>query len=394
MPNDSSDREPRRADARLLAEDGTVLFSGLRVVSTSARYEIVRGIDAIDHTPFAIKAPRFDEAQQACLALEQAVLCTEGAGLPGEARLLNATVGDGAPAQSVLVLPWVAGKRLDRYVAENGPTGLDPEVAIGIARDVHSALEALHAAGFVHRRVCPEHVLVDAEGRATLIGMSHATARSSAHPGGGTFESDPYAAPEIQRELSGRFNTPRADVYALGMLLAYAATGERPTGNVSAPLTRTGFLRLYDQPEGIGLLIGRCTQPLQKNRISMRGLGEWLRADALPTRSSPGFGPLELIAAWAARDPADMAVSTLSPGPLVNRSAPAAVAEPRVPSEIAPSEPAVALAGPTPSPAPPSPAPLEEPEPATAARRWPRAIGGGIVLLAAIAMAWLRLRSG
>ena len=384
MPSLPTPRTTPKPTASLLTQDGTPRFVALQHVATSARYDIARGVDATTQAPTALKAPQLDDARDACLALEVDALATEDAALPSGGAVVFVTPDAGTAAHPVIAMPWVSGKRLDRYVAENGPTGLAPSAAIGIVRDVHGALAALHAAGFVHRRVCPEHILVRPDGRATLIGLSHATRKSSAHPGGGTFEGDPYAAPEIQRELSGRFNTPRADVYALGMVLAYAATGERPTGNVSAPLTRTGFLRLYDQPEGIGLLIGRCTQPLQKNRIGMRTLGEWLRADALPTRTTPGFGPLELIAAWAARDPADMAVSTLSPGPLVNRSATALPAsEPEAPT----SEPPPAL----PESAPVEPAPVE-PVAIAPASRLPRLALSVAVLAVGLALAWLRLR--
>lgn len=246
--------------------------------------------------------------------------------------------GDGAWHPAV-AWDWVPGTRLDAYVARKGPTGLPPSDALAIAADVHGALAALHDAGFVHRRPTPEHVIVDDTGRATLIGLGRATRKRTAHPDGQPLD-DPYVAPEVQRERSGRFHTWQADVFSFGLLLAYLATGERPTGNVTAPLTRDAFLRLHDQPEGVALLIGRCTQPLQKNRIGMRELGAFLSMETLPDRRTAGFGPLELIAAWGSRDPSDLRVGSLTPGPLVNRTgaAPGSMPAPAEPSGQPPAD--------------------------------------------------------
>jgi serine/threonine protein kinase len=196
----------------------------------------------------------------------------------------------------------------------------------------------LHRAGIVHRCLTPEHVIISDDGRATLIGLGNAALKSGPPPLYKTSVDEAFSAPETVNELSGRFNTPRADVYGFGLLASFAATAQRPTGSVHAPLTRVAAERLESQPEGVSLLIAKCLQPLQKNRIgSMRQILPLLEeVEALPTPTTAGFGPLIMLAPWFNDDdPGALRVGHLSPGPLVDRPKPAEApkAEPAPPPE-------------------------------------------------------------
>ncbi len=335
----------------------------------------------VDHSgrPRALRVLR-DDSQIAAKAaqLELAAGQVASSTLPeGLERHEVRPSGSNAAWRHAVSWTWVPGTRLDAWLARNGPTGLPPAIALTIARDVYQALSALHAAGFIHRRPTPEHIIIDDDGRATLVGLGHVTPKKKPHPDAAPLD-DPYVAPEARQERSGRFHTWQADAFTFGLLLAYLATGERPTGNVTAPLTRDAYLRLHDQPEGLALLVGRCTQPLQKNRIPWRELGTHLDVSSLPDRKTPGFGPLELIAAWGSRDPADLRVGSLSAGPLVNRTASAD--EPRS-NPTAPE----AVAG----------APAGEAPPATtepAGNSWLALAVSMAVVVGGAVLAWLRLR--
>lgn len=236
-----------------------------------------------------------------------------------------------APA-AVIVAPFVEGKRLDAWLADNGAANVDDEAIVRIARDVATAMADMNARGFVHRSPSPDHVIVSSDGSATLIGLGNAARKSEPACLAKDTSDDAYSAPEIHRERSGQFNTPRSDVYAFGMFLSFLATGERPTGEVSAPLTRTAWDRLQERHEGIALLIAKCTQPLQKQRFSsVAKLLPYLTLETLPTPKTEGFGPLALLAPWGRGEPDSLRVGHLSAGPLINR--------PKAPAEEAPVDP-------------------------------------------------------
>lgn len=93
----------------------------------------------------------------------------------------------------------------------------------GLAR----ALEAMHAAGLLHRDVKPSNVLVDRAGTAHLadFGLVHDEEHSMQTQTGAFLGTLAYAAPE---QLRGARADARSDVYGLGATLYQALTGELP----------------------------------------------------------------------------------------------------------------------------------------------------------------------
>jgi transcriptional regulator with GAF, ATPase, and Fis domain len=102
-----------------------------------------------------------------------------------------------------------------------GPPAARPLALITIAEDVAEALAHVHAAGLVHHDVKPDNIVVDNDGRATLLDLGLGTARAVAGVARGTLA---YMAPEA---LAGD-SDPRADLYALGATLYHAAAGRPP----------------------------------------------------------------------------------------------------------------------------------------------------------------------
>ncbi len=122
-----------------------------------------------------------------------------------------------------LVMTYVAGDDLSNRLAREGRLPLSE--ALGVLRDIASALDAIHAKGFVHRDVKPANVLVGHD-RAMLLDFG--VAREVATPG----ESEDvvgtlaYIAPEQihdPRNIDGR-----ADLYALGVMAFEMLTGQLP----------------------------------------------------------------------------------------------------------------------------------------------------------------------
>src|SRR5262249_44739446 len=89
-------------------------------------------------------------------------------------------------------------------------------------------LQALHSAGFVHRDIKPANVRVTREGRVVLLDFGLAARLPGTEPGkvmpevAGTWA---YAAPET---ISTGQAGPKADLYAVGVVLYQALTGTVP----------------------------------------------------------------------------------------------------------------------------------------------------------------------
>lgn len=128
----------------------------------------------------------------------------------------------------LVVTEFVSGCTLDTLVARSGP--VRPLVALGIARQVAQGLHEVHERGMVHRDVKPANLMVQelpAGGRFVrildfgLVRLTGALERSNA-----VFGTPLYAAPE--QLVRGRTVDRRADVYSLGLTLAFMLTGLSP----------------------------------------------------------------------------------------------------------------------------------------------------------------------
>ncbi len=100
-----------------------------------------------------------------------------------------------------------------------------------VAPTVRALLETLgrvHAAGVIHRDLKPANVLVDQDGRVTLVdfGLSFGPALGRGVTVTGAVVGTPeYLAPE---QIRGRGVDGRADIYALGVMLYQAFAGKLP----------------------------------------------------------------------------------------------------------------------------------------------------------------------
>jgi hypothetical protein len=133
---------------------------------------------------------------------------------------------DGVP---FIAMRYVSGLDLGRRLARDGR--LEPAVAARLIAQVGNGLDAIHAAGLIHRDVKPANVLLsDAGGEdhayITDFGVARNVATESGLTQTGRFVGTlDYVAPE---QISGGAIDARADVYALGCLLFKLLTGEVP----------------------------------------------------------------------------------------------------------------------------------------------------------------------
>lgn len=162
--------------------------------------------------------------------------------------------------------PWLAtefvpGPTLSEVVARCGP--LPSRSVHVLGRLLSRALTAVHGAGLVHRDVKPGNVLLTADGpRLIDFGIARA-AEATALTATGLVVGTPGFLPPEQATGAGASAGPEGDVFSLGCLLAYAATGRPPFGSgaVDALLYRT----VHDEPDLAGVddpalraLLGEC----------------------------------------------------------------------------------------------------------------------------------------
>ncbi len=169
-----------------------------------------------------------------------------------------------------LLMPWVRGARL----VARSPTPPDRRAYLAAFEQLLRALGRLHAMGRVHRDVKPENVLVDRLGRATLIDFDLALDLDAPHEAPKVAGTVAYLSPEQAR---GEPATPASDLYAAGVMLYAALTGEIP------------FHGSVDE---------------------LLGAGRAPRAPAAPSSFHPDLAPFDaLVGGLLAADPAERFVS-------------------------------------------------------------------------------------
>src|SRR5689334_21687239 len=160
-----------------------------------------------------------------------------------------------------IAMRYVAGADLARRLAREGR--LEPGTAIELVAQIGNGLDAIHAAGLVHRDVKPANVLLGGgEGAEHAYITDFGVARNVATESGltqtgrfvGTLD---YVAPE---QISGGEIDARADVYALGCLLFKLLTGEVPfpKDGEAAKL----FAHLNDPPPAPSLYVAEVSMAL------------------------------------------------------------------------------------------------------------------------------------
>ncbi|MEU4240904.1 serine/threonine-protein kinase [Actinoplanes sp. NPDC026619] len=167
----------------------------------------------------------------------------------------TAAVLDADPdhATPYLVVEYVDGPSLREVIKEQGPLsgGVLHSVAVGVA----TALAAIHGAGVIHRDLKPENVLF-ALGTPKVIdfGIARALEATSRHTRTDQMVGTvAYMAPERFDSDSDRDAGPPADVFAWGVVVAYAATGRTPFRGDSPGATAA---RILTQPPDLSGLDG------------------------------------------------------------------------------------------------------------------------------------------
>ncbi|MFJ6011103.1 serine/threonine-protein kinase [Streptomyces sp. NPDC092952] len=198
-------------------------------------------------------------------------------------------------------IPWVAtgyvaGPPLSDAIQEHGPL---PESAVRtLGAGLGEALAAVHEQGVIHRDVKPSNVLLALDGpRLIDFGIARALGATASLTSTGVSVGSPgYMAPE---QIRGTDISGAADVFSLGAVLAYAATGSAPfLGDSSAVLL---YKVVHEEPE-LGELTGDllevvagCLEKEPGDRPTPRELARRLAPDGAAALVTAGWlpGPVE-----------------------------------------------------------------------------------------------------
>lgn len=162
-----------------------------------------------------------------------------------------------------ITMELIEGSSL-RQVARLQPTSVS--LALDIAGQVLHGLQAIHAAGILHRDMKSDNVMVDVVGSARAVIVDFGLARSLrthqrfAH--GPISGSMGYMSPE---QLEGRPLSPRSDLFSFGVVLFELLTGRLPfdrcnrgfTWAESPPARELRALR-PEVPAALGVVLERC----------------------------------------------------------------------------------------------------------------------------------------
>jgi serine/threonine protein kinase len=189
--------------------------------------------------------------------------------------------------------PWLAttfvpGPPLADLVAQAGP--LSEDAVWRLAGGLAEALQAIHAQGLVHRDLKPANILIAADGpRVIDFGISRTTSGTVVTATRTTIGTPAYMSPE---QAQGHAVGPASDVFSLGSVLAFAATGASPFGG--GEMFAVAFRVVHGEPDlgrvppSLRPVIDAC---LAKDPSARPTVGQLMQTVAVGSAAYPDITP-------------------------------------------------------------------------------------------------------
>ncbi|HUR52622.1 MAG TPA: serine/threonine-protein kinase, partial [Gemmataceae bacterium] len=203
--------------------------------------------------------------------------------------------------QSFLTMEFVDGEDLSSVLKRLGR--VPEEKGVEVARQLCSALAAVHDQGLLHRDLKPANVMLDGRGRVRLTDFGLAAAADDLSATDVRSGTPLYQAPE---QLAGREVTVRSDLYALGLVLYELFTGRRAFPDAkrdATPGKPSSHVSTLDP--AVEAVILKCLEadPANRPRSAAEVLARLPGGDPLAAAVAAGETPSPQLVADA--DPAD-----------------------------------------------------------------------------------------
>jgi serine/threonine protein kinase len=215
------------------------------------------------------------------------------------ARVVDADTGG---EELWLATEYISGPTLREAVAVQGP--LAESSVLALAAGLAEALDAIHAAGLVHRDLKPDNVLLAYDGpRVIDFGIARMAGASTLTGTGVLMGTLAYMSPE---QAIGQAVGPPSDVFSLASVLVFAATGRGPYGDGTQAelLYRVAHQgpSLDGVPPQVRALVEPCMAPEPERRPTTSDLVQhlggtrpavgWLRTEAIPAGGPHDTAPM------------------------------------------------------------------------------------------------------
>jgi len=261
-----------------------------------------------------------------------------------------------------LATSYVAGPSLEQEVSGHGP--LSVAAVTALAAGLAEGLNVIHAAGVVHRDLKPSNVLLAGDGpRLIDFGISQSAEMSRLTGTGMVIGSPGFMSPE---QATGRETGPPSDIFSLGAVLVFAATGRGPFGSGSSEDLLDRVVRGRPDTGGLPAAIRPLAEWCLAKDPRRRPTAAGLLAELSPVRpaASPEPAPGETA------HPATVRAPARGPAQITVRATRSA-APPRVPAAPGPPLPAAQPPPRVPAAQPPPRVPAAQPPPRVPAAQPP-----------------------
>ncbi|MEU9190811.1 serine/threonine-protein kinase [Streptomyces sp. NPDC048484] len=203
--------------------------------------------------------------------------------------------------------PWVATAYLDapdlgEHVRRGGP--LPVTDLLGLAAGLAEALAAIHDAGLIHRDLKPANILITDDGpRVIDFGIARADTDDPLTTVGGVLGTPGYMSPE---QANGETISRAGDIFSLGAVLYYAATGIGPFGPGTVPALLHRVVHdepdLAPVPDALRSALAACLHKEPANRPAAAALLAMLHDSSASIEGrqqrAPELAPASRTRAW------------------------------------------------------------------------------------------------
>jgi ABC-type transport system substrate-binding protein/serine/threonine protein kinase len=284
--------------------------------------------------------------------------------------------------------PWLAtvfvpGPSLDDVVSANG--ALPAVAAWKLAGGLVEAMQAVHSCGVVHRDLKPGNVLLAEDGpRVIDFGIARALDGTSLTATRTVIGTVPFMSPE---QAEGLDIGPASDVFAIGAVIVYAATGSPPFGDGTDASVMYRIVHgrpsLTGVPSGLLEIVSACLVKDPAARPGLPALTEMIRSGSPGADlSATSFWPEPLLASIQTHK---LALTTAPQAVVAAASLPDSLtlADSRPATEVSSSQTMTSVPAQLAPPSPPPPTGVSGPRRRVGgphAVRWAAAVAGVIVV--------------